>query len=140
MVEHPGLSNRLDLRDHFFSAECSWERDRAGTVVGADAVEWREAAGRGDPDDCVEPSTEPKFVDRVDGEDCCDKVGSVDFVHDAGLPNCGILSWGLKTYVCTESADLVTGADRVAPEDDVERTSRVETLAGVKREENSESR
>ena len=133
------MSGRLDLKDHFISAECSWEGDRAGTVVGADAVEWRGAAGRGDPDDCVKSSTEAEFVDRVDGAVCCDKVGLIDFVRDAGLRNCGILSWGFETYVCTESADLVTAADLVAPEDDVERTSRVDTLAGVKREEDSES-
>ena len=71
----------------------------------------------------------------MDGADRGDKVGLVDFARDAGYPDCGILSCALEIDVCTELDDRVTGADRVARGGDVERTGRVETLAGVKGEE-----
>ena len=67
-------------------------------------------------------------------------MGFVDFVRDAGLSDCGVFVCGLESCVCTQSADRVTIVDRVDPENDFERTDRVETLAGVNGEEAPEAR
>ena len=89
---------------------------------------------------CSEFPAESDLVDRVDRNDRWDMVGLGDFVRDAVLPDCGILFCGGDIYVCTASANRLTGADRAYPEYIFERTDRVEILVGVNGERSPETR
>ena len=76
----------------------------------------------------------------MDRADRGDNLGLVEFVRYASLTDCGVLFCGLDAYVCTVSADRVTGADRADLVDIFKRKDGVKILAGVNGEESPETR
>ena len=98
---------------------------RKGLEVCTDSIDHLASSTDADLSDKVDRA------DRVSGADRGEKEEYFDFVGGARLSDCRILTFGLDSPFCADSANCVTNVDCVCLEDDFEWTDRVKLLANV---------